>query len=130
MKISVIGAGYVGLVTGGCLAEIGHEVLCTDNDAEKIATLEAGRLPIYEPGLDGVIAKTRKQGRLTFSANPVDAVAAGDAIFICVGTPPLPNGGADLSAIDHVARLIASEARSPKLVVEKSTVPAQTGQEL
>ena len=130
MKISVIGAGYVGLVTGGCLAEIGHEIVCTDNDAEKIATLEAGRLPIYEPGLDGVIAKTRKQGRLKFSANPVDAVAAGDAIFICVGTPPLPNGGADLSAIDHVARLIANEARSPKLVVEKSTVPAQTGQEL
>jgi UDPglucose 6-dehydrogenase len=130
LKISVIGAGYVGLVTGGCLAEIGHEVLCTDNDAEKIATLEAGRLPIYEPGLDDVVAKTRKQGRLKFSANPVDAVAAGDAIFICVGTPPLPNGSADLSAIDHVARLIASEARSPKLVVEKSTVPAQTGQEL
>jgi UDPglucose 6-dehydrogenase len=130
LKISVIGAGYVGLVTGGCFAEIGHEVLCTDNDAEKIATLEAGRLPIYEPGLDAVIAKTRKEGRLKFNSNPEDAVAAGDAIFICVGTPPLPSGDADLSAIDHVARLIASEARSPKLVVEKSTVPAQTGQEL
>ena len=126
----MIGAGYVGLVTGGCFAEIGHEVLCTDNDAAKIATLEAGGLPIYEPGLDAVIAKTRKQGLLKFSSNPADAVAAGDAIFICVGTPPLPNGDADLSAIDHVARLIASEARSPKLVVEKSTVPAQTGQEL
>jgi UDPglucose 6-dehydrogenase len=130
LKISVIGAGYVGLVTGGCLAEIGHEVVCTDNDAAKIETLDAGRLPIYEPGLDEVIAKARKEGRLRFSGNPVDAVSAGDAIFICVGTPPLPNGDADLSAIDHVARLIASEARSPKLVVEKSTVPAQTGQEL
>jgi UDPglucose 6-dehydrogenase len=130
LKISVIGAGYVGLVTGGCLAEIGHEVLCTDNDAEKIATLEAGRLPIYEPGLDAVIAKMRREGRLKFSSNPADAVEAGDAIFICVGTPPLPNGDADLSAIDHVARLVANEARSPKLVVEKSTVPAQTGQEL
>jgi UDPglucose 6-dehydrogenase len=117
-------------VTGGCFAEIGHEVFCTDNDAAKIATLEAGGLPIYEPGLDAVVAKTRKQGLLKFSSNPADAVAAGDAIFICVGTPPLPNGDADLSAIDHVARLIASEARSPKLVVEKSTVPAQTGQEL
>jgi UDPglucose 6-dehydrogenase len=130
LKISVIGAGYVGLVTGGCFAEIGHEVLCTDNDAAKIATLEAGRLPIYEPGLDAVIAKTRKEGRLRFSSNPEEAVDAGDAIFICVGTPPLPNGDADLSAIDHVARLVASRARTPKLVVEKSTVPAQTGQEL
>ena len=130
MKISVIGAGYVGLVTGGCFAEIGHEVLCADNDAEKIATLEAGRLPIYEPGLDAVIAKTRKDGRLKFSSKPKDAVDAGDAIFICVGTPPLANGDADLSSIDYVARLVASEARSPKLVVEKSTVPAQTGQEL
>src|SRR5215469_6986791 len=129
LKISIIGAGYVGLVTGGCFAEIGHEVLCTDNDEEKIATLKAGQLPIYEPGLDEVIAKTRKEGRLSFSAHTTDAVRRGDAIFICVGTPPLPNGDADLSAIDHVARLIAAEARSPKLVVEKSTVPAQTGQE-
>jgi UDPglucose 6-dehydrogenase len=130
LKISVIGAGYVGLVTGGCLAEIGHEVLCADNDGAKIETLASGRLPIYEPGLEAVIAKARKEGRLSFSPNPADAVSAGNAIFICVGTPPLPNGDADLSAIDHVARLIASEARSPKLVVEKSTVPAQTGQEL
>jgi UDPglucose 6-dehydrogenase len=130
LKISLIGAGYVGLVTGGCFAEIGHEVVCTDNDASKLETLESGRLPIYEPGLDEVITKVRKEGRLRFCANPSDAVSAGDAIFICVGTPPLPNGDADLSAIDHVARLIASEARSPKLVVEKSTVPAQTGQEL
>ncbi|MGA8222070.1 MAG: UDP-glucose/GDP-mannose dehydrogenase family protein [Candidatus Acidiferrales bacterium] len=130
MKISLIGAGYVGLVTGGCLAEIGHEVVCTDNDAAKLETLESGRLPIYEPGLDTVIEKVRKEGRLRFCAKPSDAISAGDAIFICVGTPPLPNGDADLSAIDHVARLIASEAHSPKLVVEKSTVPAQTGQEL
>jgi UDPglucose 6-dehydrogenase len=130
LKISVIGAGYVGLVTGGCLAEIGHEVVCTDSDIAKVRTLESGRLTIYEPGLDPVIAKARKDGRLRFSANAADAVHAGDAIFICVGTPPLPNGDADLSAIDHVARLIATEARSPKLVVEKSTVPAQTGQEL
>lgn len=130
MKISLIGAGYVGLVTGGCLAEIGHEVVCTDNDAAKLETLESGRLPIYEPGLDAVIEKVRKEGRLRFCAKPSDAISAGDTIFICVGTPPLPNGDADLSAIDHVARVIASEARSPKLVVEKSTVPAQTGQEL
>jgi UDPglucose 6-dehydrogenase len=130
LKISIVGTGYVGLVTGGCLAEIGHEVVCTDNDRAKLETLESGRLPIYEPGLENVIAKSRKEGRLSFRAKPADAVAAGDAIFICVGTPPLPNGDADLSAIDHVARLVATEARSAKLVIEKSTVPAQTGQEL
>ncbi len=130
MKISVVGTGYVGLVTGACLAEIGHEVVCTDNDTSKIRTLDAGGLPIYEPGLEGVVARARKEGRLRFCANPADAVAAGDAIFICVGTPPLPDGDADLSAIDHVARLVATEAKSLKLVIEKNTVPARTGQEL
>ncbi|MFY9802313.1 MAG: UDP-glucose/GDP-mannose dehydrogenase family protein [Candidatus Acidiferrales bacterium] len=130
MKISVIGAGYVGLVTGGCLAGLGHEVICTDSDAEKLKTLNAGRLPIYEPGLDAVIDEARKEGRLSFRFNSAETIQAGEAIFICVGTPPLPNGSADLSAIDHVARAVATESKSPKLVIEKSTVPAQTGQEL
>lgn len=130
MRISVIGTGYVGLVTGACFAEIGHDVVCTDSDASKIQILESGGIPIYEPGLEKIILKARKNRRLTFRANPADAVSAGDAIFICVGTPPLPNGDADLSAIDLVARMVATEARSPKLVVEKSTVPARTGQEL
>lgn len=129
MRVSVIGAGYVGLVTGACLAELGHEVLCTDNDAAKIQTLESGKLPIYEPGLDRVVEKTRREGRLSFSADPAHAASA-DVIFICVGTPPLPNGDADLSSIDRVARVIATTAHSDKLVVEKSTVPAQTGQQL
>ncbi|MGH9740349.1 MAG: UDP-glucose dehydrogenase family protein, partial [Candidatus Acidiferrales bacterium] len=122
--------GYVGLVTGACLAEIGHEVVCTDSDVSKIKMLESGGLPIYEPGLDEVIAKARTENRLRFCAKPAEAVPEGDAIFICVGTPPLPNGDADLSAIDHVARMIAAEATSPKLIIEKSTVPARTGQEL
>jgi UDPglucose 6-dehydrogenase len=130
LKISVVGTGYVGLVTGGCLAGIGHEVICTDSDASKIQVLEAGGLPIYEPGLEKVIEKARKEKKIRFTANPAEAVAGGDAIFICVGTPPLPNGDADLSAIDHVARTIATEATSPKLVIEKSTVPARTGEEL
>jgi len=129
VRISVLGAGYVGLVTGACLAELGHHVLCTDNDKSKIDTLEAGKLPIFEPGLDHVVERNRKEGRLSFSADP-RAAAEGDAIFICVGTPPLPTGDADLSAIDHVAQMIAAEAKSDKLVVEKSTVPAQTGQQL
>jgi UDPglucose 6-dehydrogenase len=130
LKISVIGAGYVGLVTGGCLAEIGHEVSCTDSDAAKMAVLQSGKLPIYEPGLDEVVDKARREGRLNFGVSAAEAVRVADAIFICVGTPPLPNGDADLSSIDRVARLIATEAKSPKLVVEKSTVPAQTGQQL
>ena len=130
MKISVVGTGYVGLVTGACFAEIGHEVICTDSDAPKIKILEEGGLPIYEPGLEKLIATARKAKRLRFSANPADAATQGDAIFICVGTPPLPDGDADLSAIDHVARTIAIHANSSKLVIEKSTVPARTGEEL
>jgi UDPglucose 6-dehydrogenase len=130
VRISVIGTGYVGLVTGACLAEIGHEVVCTDNDRTKLQILESGRVPIYEPGLEAIISKARRAGRLGFRSEVAEAVEAGDAIFICVGTPPLPNGDADLSAIDNVARVVASEARSPKLVIEKSTVPARTGQEL
>jgi UDPglucose 6-dehydrogenase len=120
----------VGLVTGACLAEIGHQVVCTDNDESKIRTLHAGKLPIYEAELDGIVARCTNDGRLSFTANAGEAVRAGDAIFICVGTPPLESGDADLSAIDNVAKMIAAEARSPKLVVEKSTVPVQTGQQL
>ncbi|MGH9773816.1 MAG: UDP-glucose dehydrogenase family protein [Candidatus Acidiferrales bacterium] len=130
MRIAIVGVGYVGLVTGSCLAAIGHEVTSTDCDVSKIRTLEAGNLPIYEPGLEEVVSRARAAGLLHFCERPADAIAAGDAIFICVGTPPLPSGDADLSAIDNVARLIASESRSSKLVVEKSTVPAQTGQQL
>ena len=130
MRLSVIGCGYVGLVTGACLAEAGHEVACTDIDAERIAQLQAGRVPIYERHLDEILCSARKAGRISFTANTGDAIRSGEAIFICVGTPPKETGEADLSAIDHVARQIATEARSPKLVIEKSTVPARTGLEL
>lgn len=130
MRISIIGCGYVGLVTGTCLAEIGHEVTCADNDTTRIASLSAGVVPIYEPHLDALLASNQKSQRLSFTHNLGEAVRAGDAIFICVGTPPQADGDADLSAIDNVARLIASEAHAPKLVIEKSTVPAQTGQQL
>ena len=130
MKITVVGSGYVGLVTGGCFAEIGHDVVCTDSDLNKIRTLEEGKLPIFEPGLDKVFEKNRRESRLHFEADAAKAVRDAEAIFICVGTPPLPNGDADLSAIDSVARVIASETQGAKLVVEKSTVPAQTGQGL
>jgi len=130
VRISVIGAGYVGLVTGACLAELGHKVLCTDNDSQKIDVLNTGKLPIFEPGLDRIVAQNTRNGLLSFSADPAQAAAEGDVIFICVGTPPLPNGDADLSSIDRVAQMIAAESTSDKLVVEKSTVPAQTGQQL
>jgi UDPglucose 6-dehydrogenase len=126
----VIGCGYVGLVTGTCLAEAGHQVICTDNDPERIAALKAGVVPIYEPHLDAMLAAQHGSQNLSFTSDAGEAVRAGEAIFICVGTPPLENGEADLSAIDNVARLIANEARESKLVVEKSTVPAQTGQQL
>ena len=130
MRIAVIGTGYVGLVTGACLASIGHEVICTDCDEAKIRLLETGILPIFEPGLDTMVTAGMRKRHLAFTADVRQAVAASDAIFICVGTPPMENGDADLTAIDQVARLIATVSRSPKLVIEKSTVPAQTGQKL
>src|SRR5438034_168112 len=130
LRITVIGCGYVGLVTGTCFAEAGHQVVCTDNDAERIATLKAGIVPIYEPHLDGLLTANSRANRLSFTCDAAAAVNSGDAIFICVGTPPKENGEADLSAIDDVARLIATEAHTSNLVVEKSTVPAQTGQQL
>ena len=130
MNLAVIGCGYVGLVTGACLAEAGHNVVCTDVDAGRIAQLQAGKVPIYEQHLDKVLDSARKSGKISFTADAGEAIRASDAIFICVGTPPKENGDADLSAIDNVARQIATEARSPKLVIEKSTVPARTGLEL
>jgi UDPglucose 6-dehydrogenase len=130
LRLSVIGCGYVGLVTGACLAEAGHDVMCTDIDAGRIAQLKAGQVPIYEHHLDKILVSAAKSGRISYTADAGEAIRFGDAIFICVGTPPRHDGSADLSAIDHVAQQIAAEARSPKLVVEKSTVPARTGIEL
>jgi UDPglucose 6-dehydrogenase len=130
VRLAVVGCGYVGLVTGSCLGEAGHEVIATDIDSARIKMLNSGRLPIYEPGLDRVLESASAAGRLQFTSDCAQAVRAADAIFICVGTPPLESGEADLSAIDNVARQIASSSRSPKLVIEKSTVPAQTGEQL
>src|SRR6202521_2451527 len=130
VKLAVIGCGYVGLVSGSCLAEAGHEVVATDNDASRIATLQAGKIPIYEPNLDKVLESVVREGRLRFTVDGAEAVRESGVIFICVGTPPTETGEADLSAIDNVARMIAKESRTPKLVIEKSTVPAQTGEQL
>jgi UDPglucose 6-dehydrogenase len=130
VRLAVIGCGYVGLVTGCCLGDAGHDVVATDIDTGRIETLKAGQLPIHEPGLDSVMERARNAGRLRFTSECAEAIRSADAIFICVGTPPLESGDADLSAIDNVAFQIAAAATSPKLVIEKSTVPAQTGERL
>lgn len=129
MKLSVIGAGYVGLTTAACLAQVGHDVFCSESDAEKLSKLQSGVMPIFEPHLEEVIEGVRKMGRLHFGSTE-EAIAWGDAIFICVGTPPLANGDADLCAIEGVARAIAKRATGYRLIIEKSTVPVQTGAQL
>ena len=130
MRLAVIGCGYVGLVTGACLAAAGHEVFCTDIDESRIDQLKAGKVPIYEQHLEEVLKRAAADKKITFTADAGEAIRAGEVIFICVGTPPRESGEADLSAIDHVARQVAKEARTSKLVVEKSTVPALTGVQL
>jgi UDPglucose 6-dehydrogenase len=129
MKISVIGAGYVGLTTGACLAELGHEVFCAEADTQRLAGLQNGNMPFFEPFLEEMVERNRAASRLKFGSTE-EAIDRGQAIFICVGTPPLDNGEADLSTIEDVARTIAKHAQSYKLVIEKSTVPVQTGRRL
>lgn len=128
MNIAIIGSGYVGLVTGTCFAHLGHHVICVDNQVSKIEKLKAGQMPIYEPGLDVMIKTNVAEGRLSFSSDIAAATASSEAIFICVGTPPKPNGEADLSAFEHVARSMAPAINGYKLIVEKSTVPVRTGE--
>ncbi len=130
MNISIIGTGYVGLVTGTCFAEVGHQVMCVDCDAAKIELLKAGGIPIYEPGLNELVEKNAAEGRLRFTNSTKEGVDASDVIFIAVPTPPLPDGSVDLSFIEGVARDIASVMTSYKIVVDKSTVPVKTGEKV
>jgi UDPglucose 6-dehydrogenase len=124
----MIGAGYVGLVSGACFADFGHNVTCVDKDAGRIAMLESGRIPIYEPGLDAMVAANRREGRLTFTTDLAPAVAAADVVFIAVGTPSRRGDGhADLSFVEAAAREIALALNGYKVVVTKSTVPVGTG---
>jgi UDPglucose 6-dehydrogenase len=129
LEISVIGAGYVGLTTAACLAELGHDVFCADNDTRKLNQIRDGRMPFYEPHLEGIVDRNRKAQRLDFGSAE-EAIEHGRALFICVGTPPLEKGEADLSAIERVARVIAQRGHGYRLVIEKSTVPVQTGRQL
>ncbi|MDP2911571.1 MAG: UDP-glucose/GDP-mannose dehydrogenase family protein [Candidatus Omnitrophota bacterium] len=127
MNIAIIGAGYVGLVTGACFAELGNSVICVDNDPEKISLLKQLKMPVYEKGLDKMVKKNVRAGRLVFTDDIKEAVKKSLVIFICVGTPPREGGEADLSYIEDVAAQIAKNMSSYRLIIEKSTVPVETG---
>ena len=126
MNICIVGTGYVGLVTGACLAEFGMNLVCVDKDLDKIALLQKGEVSIYEPGLDDLVKKNMREGRLRFSSNLQEGVISSLVIFIAVGTPPREDGSADLSAVESVAREIAESMGGYKVVVVKSTVPVGT----
>ncbi|MEC5163615.1 MULTISPECIES: UDP-glucose dehydrogenase family protein [unclassified Janthinobacterium] len=128
MKITIIGTGYVGLVTGACLAELGNDVFCLDLDEKKIAMLNAGGIPIHEPGLDEVVARNRAAGRLTFSTDVEAGVAHGKLQFIAVGTPPDEDGSADLQYVVAAARNIGKYMTEFKVIIDKSTVPVGTAE--
>ena len=126
MKVTIYGSGYVGLVTGACLAEVGNEVVCVDIDTDKIQRLNNGEVPIHEPGLDQIIARNREAGRLRFTTDSEEGVSHGLFQFIAVGTPPDEDGSADLQYVLAVARTIAENMQDYKIVVNKSTVPVGT----
>ena len=130
MKLTIIGSGYVGLTTGACFAEVGHEVMCVDNDAGKIETLLRGEIPIYEPGLADLVTQNVAAGRLAFTTSTQEGVDHGEVVFIAVPTPPNPDGSVDLKFIEKVAREIAPCIKGYKVVVDKSTVPVKTGEKV
>jgi UDPglucose 6-dehydrogenase len=130
MKLTIIGTGYVGLVSGTCFAEVGHHVICVDNDANKVKMLQAGGIPIYEPGLEEMVKKNVAAGRLKFTSSTAEGVQNSDVVFIAVPTPPQPDGSVDLSYIERVARDIAAAINGYKIVVDKSTVPVKTGEKV
>ena len=126
-KVSIIGTGHVGLVTGACLAELGNRVICVDNNVEKIAALNRGEMPIYEPGLEELVKKNVRGGRLSFTTSIKEGVGNSEIIFIAVNTPPKPDGDADLCYVEAVSREVAQTMKGYKIIVEKSTVPVETG---
>ena len=130
MKISIVGTGYVGLVTGACFSEAGHDVLCIDNNPKKIEMLHRGEMPIYEPGLDEMVKRNVEAGRLHFTTSIAEGTAFAEVIFIAVGTPPGVGGEANLTFVEQVGRQVAENMTSYHLFVEKSTVPAKTSEHL
>ena len=130
MEISIIGSGYVGLVTGACFADVGHTVICVDNDAKKIESLQAGKVPIYEPGLEELIHRNVSARRLRFTGSTKEGVDNSQIVFIAVPTPQQPDGSVDLSFIEKVARDIAAVLKDYRVIVDKSTVPVKTGEKV
>ncbi len=130
IKLSIIGSGYVGLVTGACFAEVGHQVVCVDNDPRKLDALRAGKIPIYEPGLEDLVHRNVASGRLRFTGDIGEAVENSQVVFIAVPTPPQPDGSVDLSFIEQVAREIAGVLKDYRVIVDKSTVPVKTGEKV
>ena len=130
MKVAIAGTGYVGLVVGACLAETGNDVLCADVDAAKIASLKQNKIPIYEPGLEPMVVRNQRDGRLGFTTDVAQAVERSEVIFIAVGTPPDEDGSADLQHVLDVARTIGQHMNATKLVVTKSTVPVGTAEKV
>lgn len=130
MQVCVMGCGHVGLVTGGCLAAIGHHVFCVDRDVERIRLLEEGRLPVYEPHLNELIRGSRAASMLQLTNDAATALCTADAIFLCIGVPQLENGESDFAALDSAANQIARSVDTPKLIVERSTAPVKTGEQL
>jgi UDPglucose 6-dehydrogenase len=130
MKLTIIGTGYVGLVTGTCFAEVGHQVICVDSDDAKVKMLQAGGIPIYEPGLEELVKKNVAAGRLTFTNSTAEGVTKSDVVFIAVPTPPQADGSVDMSFLERVAREIAGAMTAYKIIVDKSTVPVQTGEKV
>ena len=127
MKICMIGTGYVGLVSGACFADLGNNVWCVDKNVKKINMLNDNKIPIYEPGLQEVVTKNHKSGRLKFTTNLKKAVQDSELIFICVGTPTSKNGSADLKYVFAAASEISKYINNFKVIINKSTVPVSTG---
>jgi len=130
VKVAVVGTGYVGLVVGACLAETGNDVVCADVDAAKIKSLKGNKLPIYEPGLEPIVVRNQREGRLTFTTDVGSAVERSEVVFIAVGTPPDEDGSADLQHVLAVATTIGQHMNEPKVVVTKSTVPVGTAEKV
>jgi UDPglucose 6-dehydrogenase len=130
MEIAIIGSGYVGLVTGTCFAEVGHNVICVDNDERKVKALQSGIIPIYEPGLEDLVHRNVSARRLRFTTSIEDGVDNSQVIFIAVPTPPQSDGSVDLTYIERVAREIAAVLKSYRVIVDKSTVPVKTGEKV
>jgi UDPglucose 6-dehydrogenase len=130
VKVAVVGTGYVGLVVGACLAETGNDVVCADVDASKITNLKANKLPIYEPGLEPIVVRNQREGRLTFTTDVGNAVERSEVVFIAVGTPPDEDGSADLQHVLAVATTIGKHMNATKVIVTKSTVPVGTAEKV